>query len=69
MCCSIIIQIDAGRIVRIETTVTMLKVTDNFLSDATALKCCGGGLLLTFNARHSYDKKCKKSVTWKYITN
>ena len=34
--------------VRIETTVTMLKVTDNFFSEATALKCCGGGLLLTF---------------------
>ena len=45
---SIAIQIDMGKMVRIETTVTVLKVTGNFLSDATALKCCGGGLLLTF---------------------
>ena len=48
MYCAINIQIAKGRIVKTETTVTMLKVTDNFLSDATALECCGGGLLLNF---------------------
>ena len=55
MYCAILIQIDKGKMVRKETKVIMLKVTDNFLSDATALKCCEGGLVLTFMAIITYE--------------